>query len=100
MDQKCEIFCTCYGKYSADNKMLTVHTYRWTNLAFSYLAISAREESTFSNIWVKLMWDKVGLEFPFKEAFNNVILSLYWFDNDSRVNCSAQIENGLEKSLV
>ena len=57
--------------------MLTVHTYRWTNLAFSYLAISAREESTFSNIWVKLMWDKVGLEFPFKEAFNNVILSLY-----------------------
>ena len=28
--------------------MLTVHTYRLTNLAFRYLAISAREESTFN----------------------------------------------------
>ena len=77
MDQKCGFFVPVTGNILRMTKMLTVHTYRWTNLAFSYLAISAREESTFSNIWVKLMWDKVGLEFPFKEAFNNVILSLY-----------------------
>ena len=52
--------------------MLTVHTYRLTNLAFRYLA-SHQPERRARLIETR---EKVSLKFPFNEAFNNVILSL------------------------
>ena len=43
---------------------------------------SLREEHTFKHMGHANV-KKVGLEFPFEEASNNVIFSLFQFNNDS-----------------